>query len=177
MGLLLTDNDAVKFASTLVLDHSGLPPADADEAGLMSLTQFPTVNLGSGAWSITRHLQWSAKKAREVSNLASQSGFGKIVCPITETEFEKYAPSTINATVHGVRLNCIKKVGAKKINPKTGKPSGGAFKGGKFGYWLGGKVAVEINGKTVFFQPTINMVAIGQNVAGSDIETGEDEEA
>lgn len=63
MALLKDKKQAQEFVGTLTLDNEGMPSFDTDEGALMSLTMFPDVALGKGAWDITRQLQWSNKRS------------------------------------------------------------------------------------------------------------------
>lgn len=79
-------------------------------------------------------------------------------CPITEAEFAAHHPK-LNLTVFGKTVKVVPKYGDPRPN-KTGDESGGRFSSGSFGYWIGGRVDVEINGKIVPFQLTGNLVAV-----------------
>ena len=79
---------------------------------------------------------------------AYQPGAKKTECPVTSEEFMKGAP-VMTAAFNGQSL-----VGAPKINST-----------GSFGYYLQGKITLDVGGKAVTFQVGANVTAIGSKPA------------
>lgn len=199
--VLQTLQDAQDYANKLTLDIEGLPPLTEDPGVIGQLLKHQTT-VGKDVFTLDRFLQWSDKRTRsQVQAASSRNPFGSAgPCPITEDEFIRFGPEKIVClfltpkevillqkafpTGIGQVLNSKKKAGEKGVNPKTGKVSGGRYKSGAFGYWLGGKVTIpmEVPGKGEVYvtgRPTINMALEGTKHTdgnGAMQSEGEDEE-
>lgn len=195
------DAEAQAYADKLVLDSAGLPPLTEDVETISQLLKHSTT-IGRDIFSIDRFTQWVAARTQSLTQAAAGSNlFNSAPCPITEQEFAKYAPNVIHCIFVnedelkripqglGQRLRCDKKHGDPRENPRTGTKSGGSYKSGAFGYWLGGPILQSVNvpGKgtqMVRYRPTINMAAensgAGQKTRNRDAQQGqvdgEDEE-
>lgn len=75
-------------------------------------------------------------------------GKPKTACPLTRAEFAEHA-TAIEVVVNGVELTA---------DPKQ-------FSSGGFGYYLGGKITVKVNGKPVTCQLGLNLVAVNSKDA------------
>ncbi len=171
--------EAQEYAAGLTLDNEGLPPIDQDPNAMGQLVGFST-QVGRDIFTVDRLMKWVAKRTDALTvSAAGNNFFSSGPCPISEAEFGKHAPDVIHALflteaelakvqaavgTIGQSLRCVKKWGPPRRNPKTGKDSGGRYKTGAFGYWLGGVIAQHINipgrGKQlVKYRPTINMAA------------------
>lgn len=171
--------EAQDYAGKLTLDGDGLPPLTEDPGTIGQLVNHG-VQVGKDILTMDRMIQWINKRQEAATvSAAGNNFFSSGPCPINEAEFGKYAPEVIHCLflteaelekvnkavgAVGQGLRCVKKWGPPRRNPKTGKDSGGRYKTGGFGYWLGGVVAqhVDVPGRgkqLVKYRPTINMAA------------------
>ena len=81
----------------------------------------------------------------------------KTSCPITRREFESHAKA-ISVTIGSTTLPAEVK----------------QFSTGSFGWYLGGKTSIEINGKLVAVQIGMNLTVIGSKELPKDSEVSND---
>lgn len=191
--------EALEFSRTLTLENDGLPSVTEDIDNVSQLYAHG-IQVGKDVFTLDRFIKWTEKKTQAQVQAASSGGggFGKAQpCPITEAEFGKYAPDQLHCLFFtpaqfkqlqtafpaglGQPLRSMKKWGEPKLNPKTGKKSGGRYKSGSYGYFLSGVVAipVEVPDKgimTVRGRPTINMALEGTKVHDDDAQMGDGED-
>lgn len=186
--------EADEYAKGLTLDNEGLPPITEDPDAIGKLVEFGT-QVGKDVFNVQRLMNWVSKRTdAQVTSAAGNNFFSSGPCSIDEKEFGKHAPDVIHAVfltdqelvkveaavgTIGQRLRCVKKWGNPRRNPKTGKDSGGRYKTGAFGYWLGGVIVqhVDIPGRgkqLVKYRPTINMAAENSGAGQKTRKAAED---
>lgn len=127
----------------------GIPSLDADKDTFKSVC----VALDS----IDLFLEWQEARIAEAESKSGGSKAGP--CPISEAQFASAAPELV-LSIFGSKLKTLRKYGKPRLNSKTKEESGGRFKSGAFGYWFGGRVTLNIDGKDVEFQAGGQLVAV-----------------
>lgn len=139
--------EAQAFLSKLAVESDGLPPGNISEAVLADVMTAHAL--------VGKSFDFVKFLAKAKSTVATKGA----PCPITEAQFAEHAPE-LSLSMFGTTVKTMKKYGQPRKNPKTGELSGGAFKSGAFGYWFGGQVTIEIDGKPVKFQAGGQLVAV-----------------
>lgn len=147
--------EAQAFLGAYKLDQDGLPPVNASQEALRDYQ--------TACQLVGKQFDFFAYLSKSKASVASKGA----PCPISESEFAASAPE-LTLTMFGTQVKTMKKYGTPRKNPKTGELSGGAFKSGAFGYWFGGQITIEIDGKPVKFQAGGQLVAVNSGNGKSD---------
>ena len=154
MTKIQSKQEAQAFLAAFKLDEDGLPPAGTADSALADYMTATTL--------VGKTFDFVAFLSKAKNSVAKSGA----PCPIDEATFAARAPE-LELTMFGTKIKTMKKHGAPRKNPKTGELSGGAFKSGAFGYWFGGQVTLEIDGKPVKFQAGGQLVVVNSG-KGSD---------